>query len=239
MTGPVIGVTTYRNQNALGFSQYSASENYIQSLINAGAYPVMIPSGLKEEAIDTLLPRLDGLMFTGGGDIHPRYYGAEDHPLVSEVDTERDHMEFYLLQKSLHKKLPLLGICRGFQLINVGLGGSLYEDIQAQNAEFLKHDYFPDWPRTHLAHQVSLEPGNRLAQIFGASQIEVNSLHHQAVRQISDRLEVLGKAPDGILEAFQIRDYPYGIAVQWHPEWMQDDPKMQALFRSFVEAAKE
>lgn len=237
MSGPIIGVTAYRNLSRSGFPQFSASENYIQSVIQAGACPLMIPPGVKEADLDTLVQRLDGLLLSGGGDIHPDFYGSGEHPLVSDVDLDRDRLELSLLEKCMRLEMPLLGICRGFQLINVGLGGTLFEDILDQKDGSLKHDYSPGWPRNHLAHEVILEPGSTLAQLFGATNIQVNSLHHQGIRRLSDRLKALGSAPDGILEALQIRDYPFGIAVQWHPEEMQTDPKMQALFRLFVEAS--
>lgn len=238
MSGPIIGVTAYRNLSRSGFPQFSASENYIQSVIQAGACPVMIPPGVKEADLDTLVQRLDGLLLSGGGDIHPDFYGSGEHPLVSDVDRDRDRLELFLLEKCMLLEMPLLGICRGFQLINVGLGGTLFEDISDQKAGSLKHDYSPGWPRNHLAHEVSLAPNTTLARLFDKNRIQVNSLHHQGIRRLSDKLLALGSAPDGILEAFQIRDYPFGIAVQWHPEEMRADPKMQALFRSFVEAAQ-
>jgi putative glutamine amidotransferase len=238
MANPIIAVTTSRNQNTSGYSQFSATENDIQSLLRAGACPLMIPPGLHQADILQLMARIDGLMFTGGGDIHPKFYGSVEHPCVEEVDLERDQLELSLLEQCLLRKMPLLGICRGFQLINVGLGGALFEDIQDQKAGAIQHKYFPGWPTDHLAHNVTLEPGKRLAQLFGETQIQVNSLHHQGIRLISEKLEALAHAPDGLIEAFQIRDYPFGMAVQWHPEWMPDDPNMQGLFRSFVEAAQ-
>ena len=238
MSGPIIGVTAYRNLSRSGFSQFSASENYIQAVIQAGACPLMIPPGLNQEDLDDLLTHLDGILFSGGGDIHPHFYGSELHPLITDVDLERDRLELALLEKSLQQQMPVLGICRGFQLINIGLGGSLFEDIQDQKSQTIKHDYSPGWPRDYLAHPVTLETGKFLAQLIGQTQIEVNSLHHQGIRRLAANLEVLGNAPDGILEAFQIQNYPYGVAVQWHPEEMRSDPGMRALFRSFVEAAR-
>ncbi len=238
MSYPVIALSTTQNNTASGIPQYSIGVNYVLSLIKAGACPLMIPSNMPLEALQELIPHLDGVLFTGGGDIHPSYYGGKEHPLVSDIEPERDLLEAHLLKEAMQVHLPILGICRGFQVINVYLGGSLFEDIQAQSSQYLKHNYFPGWPRNYLAHQVSLLPGSSLAEILGGSLISVNSLHHQGIDQLSDRLEALGSAPDGILEAYQIRDYPYGLAVQWHPEWLQEDAGMRALFRSFVQAAE-
>lgn len=237
MTNPIIGVTCYRFLNSQGYPKQSINESYIHSLLKAGACPVMIPSGLNDTNIQDLLSHLDGLMLTGGGDIHPKFYGSADHPLVSEIDVDRDEIELSLLKHCLSLKMPVLGICRGFQLINVGLGGTLYEDIQDQNSTANKHDFDSDFARSFLAHEVNLIPGSKLAEIFGETHIMVNSLHHQGIRLLSDQVEASASAPDGIIEALQIRDYPYGIAVQWHPEEMQTDPKMRALFLSFTQAA--
>ena len=238
MTFPIIGVTSYRNQSQLGFDQYSISEHYISSLAQAGACPIIIPLGLGEVAMDDLLSRLDGVLFSGGGDIHPRFYSSPGHSQVAEVDEDRDRVELYLLKQILRMQRPILGVCRGLQLINVGLGGSLWDDLGAQNPEFLDHDCSSDWPRDHLAHEIVIHPDSRLAEILGAKQAQVNSLHHQGIRSLSEQLRPLASAPDGLIEAVEIRGYPYGIGVQWHPEWMPQDPQMQALFRSFVSAAK-
>ncbi len=237
MAGPLIGITAYRNREPSGHNQFSIGENYIQSLIQAGACPFMIPSGLKDADVNHLIACLDGLLLSGGGDIHPRYYDASENPAVNEVDLDRDHLEFNLLERCLALKLPLFGICRGLQVINVGLGGTLYEDIQEQKPSAIQHEFSTGWSRDYLAHEVNLAPESWLAHLFGETHIQVNSLHHQGIRRLSNKLEALGRAPDGLIEALQINDYPYGFAVQWHPEEMQSDPKMQALFRSFVEAA--
>ena len=126
---PLIGLTTYRTKNPFAFQQDSLSEAYTQAVVQAGGSPILIPSGLPETALDSLISRLDGLLFTGGGDIAPETYGSTQHPLVDGVDKDRDRIEIYLMKKILETKLPFMGICRGFQVINVAMGGSLYEDI--------------------------------------------------------------------------------------------------------------
>jgi len=179
---PLIGLTTYRNLN-----QYA--EAYTEALVNAGACPVLIPLGLSETTINDLTSHLDGVMFTGGGDIHPEAYRSEPNPLVSDVDNDRDRLELHLLKEALRLELPILGICRGLQLINVGLGGSLYEDILDQRPGALKHQYFPDWPRDHLAHSIRIEGRSGLGEILGASELMVNSLHHQGIKDLAARLK--------------------------------------------------
>lgn len=238
MSIPVLGVTTYRNQNTFGFSQFSVSEAYVQSLTSAGAIPVLIPLGLSEEYIDEILPRVDGILFTGGGDIHPDNYKGEDHPLVNMVDLDRDRIELYLLRKIMAQKKPLMGICRGFQVINVGLGGSLYEDILDQRSEALRHAYFPEWPRDYLAHPVRIEPGSQLESILGAAELPVNSLHHQGIKDLAPGITPTAYAPDGLIEGIEIDGYPFGLAVQWHPENLQMHEPMRLLFQAFVTACQ-
>lgn len=236
---PLIGLTTYRNLNPIGFNQFSLAEAYSEALIKAGACPVLIPLGLPEATIKELPNHLDGFLFTGGGDIHPQAYGDQFDSQVKEVDTDRDRLELSLLQEILRQRLPFFGICRGLQLINVGFGGILYKDILDERPGALKHQCSPDWPRNHLAHPVQMEEESRLGKILGRTELMVNSLHHQGVKELSASLKLTAFAPDGIVEGFELPDYPFGLAVQWHPEWLQEHPSMQALFRSFVEAARD
>lgn len=232
-----IGVTTYRDANKYDMPIAAVAQAYINALVQAGAAPLLIPSGLSETLLDSLLDGLDGVLFTGGGDIHPERYTAEMDDWVKDVDEERDRLELYLLQRALERQTPLMGICRGFQLINVGLGGSLYTDIRAQHAGALKHDYYPNLPRDLLAHKVRLEPGSRLSGILGQAEVEVNSLHHQGVRSLAQGLTPAGYAPDGIVEAFEVPGQPFALAVQWHPEWLQAHAHGRALFKAFVQAS--
>jgi putative glutamine amidotransferase len=231
---PLIGVLTYRNQNPLGFTQFSASEAYTSSLVNAGAIPLLIPLGQPKSNLEALLPHLDGVLFTGGGDIAPERYGGAPNTLVSDVDIDRDRLEIELALQVIESKKPFLGICRGLQVINVALGGSLYEDIKAQRPDSLEHQWSPAYPREHLAHSVHIETGSRLAGILKANEAQVNSLHHQGVRRLAQDLRPTAYAPDGVIEAFELPSYPYGLAVQWHPENLQAHQAMRDLFRSFV-----
>lgn len=237
MSYPIIGVTTMRTKNSAGTPLASLAEAYVDALIQAGAYPVLIPNAFPETAMQELLPRLDGVLFTGGGDVAVSYYQGQSHPKVRGVEQDRDRLEISLLKKVVDEGKPFLGICRGLQVINVGLGGSLYADIADQVAGADKHDYYPDWRRDHLAHPVELDMDSRLAGILGAGQVEVNSLHHQAIRQVAPDLVATANSPDGIVEAVELPDHPFGLAVQWHPEWLTVHAPMRALFRAFTEAA--
>ncbi len=238
MTAPIIGLTTSRSKNARGLPQVYVLEAYVQAVAQAGAYPVLIPLGLSEEALKALAARLDGILFTGGGDVHPRHYAPEGDRLVSLVDEDRDRVEFQLLNLVMAQKKPFLGICRGLQVMNIALGGSLYADITEQKPEALRHNHLEGRERSYRSHRVAIEAGSRLAGILGMPEVEVNSLHHQAISQLAPGLHPVAFAPDGIIEAVEFPDQPFGLAVQWHPEWLQDDPAMCALFRAFVQAAE-
>lgn len=237
MPSPIIGVTLNRVINANGRSNMTVNEKYVSALAQAGAAPVMIPLGLSKNVLDDILSRLDGILFTGGGDVDPGCYGSQPHPMVGDVDPDRDRVEILLLQAIKATRKPFLGICRGIQLINVALGGTLYEDIADQRPNSIRHPCYPDLPRDHLAHTVQLEANSRLFQIIGQSTVQVNSLHHQGLRRLADGLRATAHAPDDLVEGIELLEYPFGVAVQWHPEELQAHASMRALFRAFVEAA--
>jgi putative glutamine amidotransferase len=236
---PVIGITCYRFIHQNGYPYLGINEAYTQSIHNAGGIPVLIPLGLPEENLLTLLPRLDGVLFSGGGDVHPDQYGSQPHPLVDGVDEDRDRVEIFLLHQVLKNRKPFLGICRGLQVINVALGGSLYEDILDQKPNSLRHQLNDEEPRDFLAHEVQIESGSRLAEILQSSQLQVNSLHHQGIRKLADGLLATAFAPDEIIEAFELPDQPFGLAVQWHPEALQAHAPMRRLFQAFIQACQK
>ena len=239
MTKPLIGITTSRTTSEYGYPQFALPETYVQALVLAGANPLLIPSGLPDDVLRGLVQRLDGILFSGGGDIEPQRYGAEDHPSLSYVDPDRDSVEFFLLEKTLQKSLPFLAICRGIQVLNVGLGGTLYVDIPSQIPDALKHNYNPgEIPLDYLAHEVQVVKGSRLAEIMGISTVEVNSTHHQAIKDLAPGLRPVAYAPDELIEAVELNGYGFGLGVQWHPERLVAHAPMLALFRGFVEAAE-
>lgn len=238
MSPPLIGLTILRQTGSPGLVYQRVAESYIDAIIRAGAIPLLIPIGLPQASLDPIVERLDGILFSGGGDIHPHRYGSTTHPLVSGVDINRDQEELELVQKAMERELPFLGICRGLQVINVAMGGSLYEDLADQYPHAIRHDYFKGFPRHHLAHPVQVEEGTRLAGLLGVKPIQVNSLHHQGVRELAPGLVLCAHAPDGVVEALELPGYPFGVAVQWHPECLPEDEKMQSLFEAFVHAAQ-
>jgi putative glutamine amidotransferase len=239
MSLPFIGVTTWRTYSKSGYAWISVSEAYLQAISQAGACPVSIPLGLPEEILADLLARLDGVLFTGGGDLNPHTYGEEWHPDLKEVDDDRDRMELYLLHRVLESRIPFLGICRGIQVINVGLGGSLYADIASQHPGAIKHDFHSYWPRDYLAHEVQIQAGSQLARILGKTRVQVNSLHHQGIRRLAPGLLATAQAPDGLIEGIELSDHAFGLAVQWHPECLTDFEPMRKLFGAFVEQTKK
>ncbi len=199
--------------------------------------PLLIPLGLPEGQLDAILERIDGVLFSGGGDIHPKRYGSTMHPKVDDIDEDRDRVEIHLAKQVLQQHIPFLAICRGMQVINVAAGGTLYEDILDQRSGSLQHQTPEELPRDHLAHSVTVEQDTKLASILGTAELPVTSNHHQAVRTLGKDLTASAYAPDGIIEAFEKSDSPFGIAVQWHPEWLQEQKSMLALFESLNKAA--
>lgn len=236
MANPIIGVTTYQGKNEKGLPIVALLRAYVDGIIQAGGIPVLIPSSLTDGTYRTLCERLDGILFTGGGDIALDRFNGEPHQCVEGVDAERDSIELSLLDTLVHDGKPFLGICRGFQVIIVGLGGTLYSHIEDQMPGALKHDY-SDYPRSYLAHKVKVEGATNLANILGETNFSVNSLHHQGAKDIPVTLKLAAYAPDGLVEAVELLDHPFGIAVQWHPEWLTDQPATRRLFRAFAEAA--
>jgi putative glutamine amidotransferase len=240
MPVPLIGLTT-RNLTApnTDFPMIASPKSYTQVLIQSSAIPVLVPLNLKEDLIPDLLSRLDGLIFTGGGDVDPTLFNGCPHEKVYNIDPQRDAAEINLLKQVRKLNLPFMGICRGLQVINVALGGSLYTHIADQLPGTLKHDCFPDNPSDYFAHPVEVKAGSRLAQILGTTQLEVNSLHHQGIQHLSPEVTPLAWAPDGLVEAIQVPGNPFGLAVQWHPEWLPEDSNSQALFAAFIDTARQ
>lgn len=237
MSKPLIGITTFHTDSERGYIYVSITEAYVKAVARAGALPVLIPVGLGDDDLTQIAHSLDGILFTGGGDIDPARYAGDPHPTVHEIDPERDQMEIHLVREAVDRQTPFLGICRGLQIVNVALGGSLYTHIQDQHPNALKHDFFPGRPRDFHAHPVKVDEGTTLASILGQPIVQVNSLHHQGVKTLAPSLTLTATAPDGIAEAVEIPSHPFGLAVQWHPEWLPNQPEMRALFEAFVHAA--
>jgi putative glutamine amidotransferase len=239
MSSPIIGITSsYFPPKDGKFGTVSAGESYLQAVLGAGGIPVIVPVGLSPEDLRTLFNRLDGVLLTGGGDIDPHRFDGQPHPRVYDIDERRDDLEIGLTQMSVDSGKPFLGICRGIQVINVALGGSLFTDISDQLTGSLRHDWYPDIPRTHLAHPISVTPGSRLAEVLGGEAFEVNSLHHQGLERLATGLRAVAYAPDHLIEGVEVPGHPFGLGVQWHPEWLQEHAPQRKLLQAFIEASR-
>ncbi|MCS6993420.1 MAG: gamma-glutamyl-gamma-aminobutyrate hydrolase family protein [Anaerolineales bacterium] len=235
---PLIGLTTYTSKNEYGNPVVALATHYIRAVLEAGGLPVLIPNRLREAEWREFYARLDGVVFTGGGDIQPEMFGGEPHPNVDGVDPERDALELPLVRAAAQDGKPFLGICRGLQVVNVALGGTLFTDVADQLPGALRHDWHEGFPRTHLAHSVQVAENSRLSQVFGESVTLVNSLHHQGIRDLAPVLQPTAFAPDGLVEAVELPGHPFGLAVQWHPEWLMEHESARRLFQTFVEVCR-
>jgi len=239
MTQPLIGMTANyvpTNDGFLGTN--SVGEAYVQAVLQAGGMPVILPPGINPRDLPGLLSHLDGLLFTGGADIDPQRFGGTSHPRVYGIDKRRDEMEICLVQIAAESGKPFIGICRGIQVINVALGGSLFTDISDQMPGALKHDRYPGTPPDALAHPIAVAPDSQLAQILGCESFPVNSLHHQGIDRTPLGLLPVAFSPDHLVEAVELSGHPFGIGVQWHPEWLQTHAPQRQLFTAFVQAAE-
>ena len=235
---PLIGITTNQSTNVHGFPTILLMQSYVNAVIQAGGVPVLIPSLIAEDGWDAVYARLDGILFSGGGDIGMEYSPGEPHPRIDDVDGQRDSLELKMVQAAVSDGKPFLGICRGCQVINVALGGTLYTHIPDQLPNALDHTY-PGNMRRVLVHEVKIEEGTRVAEILGDPIVKVNSLHHQGLKDIPPPIRAAGHASDGLVEAIELPEHPFGLAVQWHPEWLTDQEPTRNLFRKFVEASGE
>ncbi len=216
--------------------RHNLGDTYIQALMGAGAAPFIIPAVENEDALFSIYRSLDGLVLSGGVDVHPRYYN-EPIDGTEEIDEMRDSAEMTLARWALEDNKPIFGICRGHQVLNIALGGSLYQDIPSALPESqLDHRasvHAQD--RTFLGHSVSLDPGSKLASIVGKTELMVNSLHHQSVKQVGHGLKVTGTSPDGVVEALESVEHSWVLSVQWHPEDLYPGHEWsQQLFAAYI-----
>ncbi len=237
---PLIGVPTGRekSQRFFGLPLYIMNQTYVRALEALGALPVLIPLQMSEATLYGTFERLDGLLLPGGEDLDPVTYGEERHPQLGATDKERDRTELLLARWALESGMPILGVCRGVQVINVVCGGSLYQDLHTQQPELQKHDYFPpNFERYRISHQVNIEADSRLAHALGTIH-EVNSMHHQGIARLGAPLRVVARAEDGLPEAVEVPELPFAVGVQWHPEELaKTDQHSAGLFFDFISAA--
>lgn len=229
---PRIGLTTYARTED---NWFRLPAEYVDAVRRAGGVPVLLPPG--ESRLDLWLRDLDGLILTGGGDLDPAHYGGAGHPTLYNTDEDRDRDELALARHLVESSLPGLCICRGLQVLNVALGGSLITHLPDVGGDRVAHR---TEDRKPTPHGVSVEAGSHLAGVLGTTEVQGASWHHQAIDRLGRELEVVARAPDGTIEAVEIRDLPSLLAVQWHPELTAaDDPVQQRLFDEVVRAARE
>ncbi|GAB1476434.1 gamma-glutamyl-gamma-aminobutyrate hydrolase family protein [Bacillota bacterium] len=212
---------------------------YIDAVEKAGGNPVLLPLIETEEAAESLLDSIDALVLTGGEDVDPSYYGEDPDPNLEDVNVERDTSDFLLLQAALDRDLPVLAICRGFQVLNVISGGSLYQDIPTLYGTEVLHRSVDQVDFAY--HDIDISEGSLLADIMGAGTLNVNSWHHQGVKNLGEGLDVIANSEDGMVEAVQKEGSTFVLGLQFHPEWHVDYGETEHLkiFEKLVELASE
>ena len=234
---PLVGLPTLAIPPGPKPPRFGINQSYVRALVAAGCAPVLIPLIDDQDRLRAIYQRLDGIVFPGGADVAPEEYGEQPMDHLNVVEPERDRTELTLARWAFEDDLPVLGICRGQQLLNVALGGSLYQDLRHQAVTQVEHSEAHGQGRAALVHRVRLDPDSRLAQLIDETSIDVNSLHHQAVKSVASRLRVTGKSDDGVIEAVESPERRFLIAVQWHPEEIDDLPWVRRLFSGFARAA--
>ena len=238
---PIIGIPcgTQEPQDELGIRASAVPQSYLNALEAAGGIPLLIPITGQERTLRALYQHLDGLLLAGGVDLDPACFNESPHPKLGKVDAQRDWVELTITRWALADEIPLLGICRGIQTLNVVCGGTLWQDISAQLPSALPHTFYPGHPYDLLAHSVNVEPDSRLAAALNTTEVKVNSLHHQAVKDVGKGLHITGRAPDGLIEGLEGDGKAWVVAVQWHPEWLLGvDLSMENLFATFIANCK-
>lgn len=241
---PVIGITATLKEDLDGIDTrplggyVRADLDYVEGVARAGGAPVVLPPIV--EAAGSLVESIDGLLLSGGSDLDPDYYGEKPVPEMGVTIPERDAFEMALLGYALERGIPVFGICRGLQVLNVSLGGTLYQDLPTQfDPEALKHRQ--NTPKRQPTHEVEVDANSRVSEVVGSRNLKVNSYHHQAVKDLAGDLVVCGRSPDGIVEAVEARNFSeqWILAVQWHAEAMRESGREhKSLFEAHVEAAR-
>jgi putative glutamine amidotransferase len=236
---PVIGIPCYAAERA-GNNRplFGNNRSYVQAVLRAGGAPVLLPPVEDDAVLAAVRAPLDGLLLSGGGDVDPVHYGEAILPECDPPEPARDYTELALTRWALEERLPILGICRGMQMLNIALGGSLYQDLPSQCVGIVRHNNVPQVGST-IGHMLRVRPDSQLATVLGTVQLGVNSFHHQAVKRPGAGVEVVAWAEDEVAEAIEAADYPFVMAVQYHPEALDpaDEPSRR-LFAAFVDACR-
>lgn len=233
MTKPLIGIGSDIYITPGERDRAFAYTTYVDALRRAGAVPVVVPP--QPENARELIDSLDGILLAGGYDCDPAVYGQETHPTVEPMDVRRQENDLSLARIARERGIPTLGICLGVQVMNVAAGGTLIQDIDSEHQTEIEHVSDPE---DRARHDVLVEADTRLGKILGAREFNVNSSHHQAIREVGSGLRITAHAPDGIIEGLEDPKHPFYVGVQWHPEDMPSEDSARRIFGAFVEAAK-
>ena len=239
MKKPLIGITSSRRSRDHDRYDSNVLGEYALAITRAGGLPVLVPNEFPLDDIPQLLNNLHGILLSGGGDIYPDLYGVTDDVHSKKKSRARDRLEKALVEKAIEMDLPILGICRGHQMINAALGGTLFTDLASQYTTEVEHSQPTSQEPDYLVHEVEIFPGTHLAQIIGKPAIRVNSRHHQAIRQLAHGFVVTARAIDGLIEGIELPGKRFCMGVQWHPESLPESEEHHAIFSAFVIAARE
>jgi putative glutamine amidotransferase len=243
---PLIGVTTSITftPKAKNPERAFVNSSYLLAVQQAGGVPVPLPPQLDDHALEELASRLDGLLLTGGGDMDPRAFGESPHPTVYDVSPARDRLEMTLVLRCMNAGKPILAICRGIQVLNVALGGTLYQDVASDPGSQIQHQQDKDGrPRDEPTHPVKIAAGSVLGRVLGVTELPVNSLHHQAVKAPGEHLVAVAHSPDQIIEGIELEGPDparFVLGVQWHPEELvSHDSSARNLFSALVNTSRK
>ena len=238
---PLIGIPTWNDtsQYYSGVPLHGINQSYVAALQSAGAAPILIPLHLEESSLRRIFQTLDGIFLAGGGDIAPRLYDRKSRDVLETSDIERDWIELTLASWALEANMPILGVCRGMQIINVACGGTLHRDLRDHNLDLTKHDYiFPEYQRDRISHCVTIQEDSYLESVFGAT-LGVNSMHRQGVADVGSGLRVGATSEDGLPEAVEAIAHAFAVGFQWHPEELiKSDDRNAKIFDDFLNTAR-
>lgn len=231
---PVIGITPgYWSEN----NKLFIHKGYTDAIISAGGIPFLLPLTLDEDVVVSGIEKCDGILLSGGPDVDARLFGEFNMNCSGEISPYRDCLDLLAARITIEGKKPVLGICRGAQVLNIALGGSIYQDIfsQIKDRDIIKHKQeAPGW---YPVHDINIKEGSKVYAAFGKSSTGVNSFHHQAVKELGSGLEAVAWSPDGIIEAVEHKTNSFAVGVQWHPELMwKENSEQLGLFTMFVKA---
>ncbi|GAC1330194.1 MAG: gamma-glutamyl-gamma-aminobutyrate hydrolase family protein [Chloroflexota bacterium] len=238
MVKPIIGLTSFALE--LPCPRSVVNQAYVDAIVAAGGAPIVIPLSLDAQSIERVYELLDGLLLPGGDDVAPAHYGEQPHHGLGQVDRARDELELALTRRALQDDMPILGICRGIQLLAVAAGGTLYQDLPSQHRSTVRHEV-REFGRDHVAHAIHVDPLSHLAAALQCDTLGVNSFHHQAIRDVPAGFVVTATSSDGIIEAIEAPAHRFTVGVQCHPEeiWKTAAPEFAGLFQSFVNSVRE